>query len=311
MKKLSTKYPAINDYTGQLSPSRRMEGGRRLTTDYQKKSSPDRPLVSIITIVYNGEKHLETAIQSVLNQSYKNIEYLIIDGQSTDRTVEIIKKYEAAIDYWLSEPDRGISDAFNKGIAKASGDIIGLLNADDWLSLNQIEMGVEGLKQESIDFIYGNLAFHDDEKIQKFIIKGDPEYRRIIESRMPDLCHPTVLVKRRAYQRAGLFRVDFHYAMDYEWLLRLHKMGGQGKYLPELLGHMQLSGRSDQSFGAALKEVRTAAILHGQACWLAHLLFLYRVIKGKIRRQLEKRGMIKLLNWLWKKVNRNYLPTEL
>jgi glycosyltransferase involved in cell wall biosynthesis len=310
MKKISNKFPTIGDYTGQVPHPTRKEGGRRFNADHQIKSSSDQPLVSIITIVFNSEKHLETAIQSVLNQSYRNIEYLVIDGQSTDRTIEIIKKYETEIDYWVSEPDQGISDAFNKGIAYARGEIIGLLNADDWLSEDQIQIGVRGFREENIDFIFGNLAFHDDEKIQKFIIRGDPGYRQIIESRMPDLCHPTVLVRRRAYESAGLFRLDFHYAMDYEWLLRLHKMGGQGKYLPEILGHMQLSGRSDKSFVNALKEVKTAAILHGQTRWLANLLFIFRVVKGKFRRQLEKLGMIKLLNWLWKKVNRNYLPVE-
>jgi glycosyltransferase involved in cell wall biosynthesis len=310
MKKLADKYPTLTDYTAQLPHPQRREGGRRFIFGHQKKSSPEQPLVSIITIVFNGEQHLETAIQSVLNQSYKNIEYLIIDGQSTDRSLEIIKKYERVIDYWVSEPDQGISDAFNKGIASASGEIIGLLNSDDWLSENQVEIGVKGLTAENTDFVFGNLAFHDEDKNQKFIIKGDPGYRQVIESRMPDLCHPTVLVRQKAYQQAGLFRLDFHYAMDYEWLLRLHKMGGKGKYLPEILGHMQLSGRSDTSFVAALREVRTAAVLHGQSSWTAHLLFLFRVVKGKFRRQLEKLGMIQLLNWLWKKVNRNYVPVE-
>src|SRR5258705_5340519 len=100
------------------------------------------PLVSIITIVYNGEKYIEDSIRSVINQSYKNIEYIIIDGGSSDNTVSIIKKYEKQIAFWISEKDKGISDAFNKGIAKATGEIIGILNSDDWYERDTVAKAV-------------------------------------------------------------------------------------------------------------------------------------------------------------------------
>jgi len=90
------------------------------------------PVVSIITIVYNGVRHIEDTIKSVITQTYPNIEYIIIDGNSTDGTQEVIKRYEHKIARWISEKDRGISDAFNKGIAMASGALIGMINADDW-----------------------------------------------------------------------------------------------------------------------------------------------------------------------------------
>ena len=91
----------------------------------------DTPLISIVTVVYNGEKYLEDSIKSVLNQSYKNIEYIIIDGGSTDGTLGIIRKYEKYISYWVSEPDKGQSDALNKGFKKSTGSILAWLNADD------------------------------------------------------------------------------------------------------------------------------------------------------------------------------------
>ena len=98
-----------------------------------------KPLVSIVTIVYNGEKHLEQTIQSVLNQTYSNIEYIIIDGGSKDNTINIIEKYSDRLAYWISEKDNGISDAFNKGIAKSTGEIVGLINADDWYDFDAIK----------------------------------------------------------------------------------------------------------------------------------------------------------------------------
>ena len=116
-----------------------------------------RPLVSVVTVVFNGEKYLEETIQSVINQTYDNVEYIIIDGGSTDGTLDIIKKYEDRIDYWVSERDRGIYDAMNKGIDLASGEWINFMNAGDGLDsysiLNEIFSNKINLK---IGLIYGN-----------------------------------------------------------------------------------------------------------------------------------------------------------
>ena len=98
------------------------------------------PLISIITVVKNNEKYLEETIQSIINQKFKNFEYIIIDGKSTDRTLEIIKKYNTEIDYWISEDDKGIYDAFNKGINIANGELIGFVNSDDVLTPNALEI---------------------------------------------------------------------------------------------------------------------------------------------------------------------------
>ena len=105
-----------------------------------------QPLVSIITIVFNGGKHLQQTIESVLGQSYSNIEYIIIDGGSKDSSVSIIEKYSAQLAYWTTEPDKGISDAFNKGIKKTKGQIIGIINADDWYEADTVQQVVTAIK---------------------------------------------------------------------------------------------------------------------------------------------------------------------
>lgn len=250
--------------------------------------APGKPVVSIVTAVYNGERFLEQAIESVRSQTYPTIEYTVIDGGSTDNTLEIIRQYERHIAFWLSEPDRGISDAFNKGIATSHGALIGLLNADDWLSPDQIARGVAALEDPSFDFAFGDLQFHDARGEATFLMSGDPDYARSIRSRMPELSHPTVLARRSAYERVGLFDTTLRYAMDYEWLLRLHVAGGRGRYVPGLLGHMRVGGASDVALIDALSEVRTIAMRYGQPALWAHALFGLRAVKAVAGRALER-----------------------
>jgi glycosyltransferase involved in cell wall biosynthesis len=245
------------------------------------------PLTSIITVVYNGEKHLEQTIRSVIDQTYKNIEYLVIDGGSTDGTLDIIRRYEASIDYWVSEPDHGISDAMNKGIAASSGEIIGLLHADDWYSPDQVERGVNALIRSKADFVFGDLYFHDAWGRIHHRINGNPNYGKVIHKRMPELCHPTVLVKRTVYEKFGLFDTEYRIAMDYEWFLRVHKHGGRGEHVKGLLGHMRLGGISDTSYIRELKEVRNISVLYGQPKWAAGLRFCYRIMRTSIRRRMQ------------------------
>src|ERR1700730_3668142 len=147
------------------------------------------PLVSIVTIVFNGEKYIEQTIESVLNQSYKNIECIIIDGGSKDNTISIIKKYEDRLAYWHSEKDEGISDAVNKGIAKATGEMIAILNADDWYEKEAIRMIVETIGQ--LDVAYGDVQYWKDNK-KSFIQKGAAEH---LEEEV-SVIHPTVFVKK-------------------------------------------------------------------------------------------------------------------
>ncbi len=244
--------------------------------------------VSVITVVRNARHSLERTIRSVLAQTYASIEYIVIDGASTDGTLDVIRQYDDRIAYWVSEPDKGISDAFNKGIRAATGEYIALLNADDWMSDDQVAAGVAALQASSADYVFGDLLLHDTNGRILYRIKGDPEYKRVIQSKMPEVNHPTVLARRSIYDRVGLFDLGYHYAMDYEWVLRVHAQGGTGLYVEGIAGHMGLGGASDASFRKAVREVRDIAVRYGRNRMVAEIEYRYRIIKGEGRRLLER-----------------------
>ena len=265
-----------------------------------------RPLVSLVTVALNRVATVERTVESVLGQSYRPIEYIVIDGGSSDGTVDVLRRYGARIDHWQSEPDRGISDAFNKGLARASGALIGLVNADDWLAPDQIAIGVAALERSGADFVFGDLIYHAAGGRSRFRIKGDPDYARSIGRGMPDVNHPTLLARREVYEQVGGFDPALRCAMDYDWLLRAHRAGFRGLYEPALVGHMTLEGVSDQRFRGAFAEVREIAIRHGQPALAAWALYGYRLAKGSARRRLERLLPAGLHDRLRRRVNRQF-----
>ncbi len=138
------------------------------------KENNKLPSVSIITVVYNGEKYLEQTIQSVINQTYKNIEYIIIDGGSTDGTLDIVKQYEEHISYWVSEPDKGLYDAMNKGIGKAKGELIGMINSDDWYELDTVEIMLEAYSNHPTKSIFHADRYDIDDDGKRTVRKFNP-----------------------------------------------------------------------------------------------------------------------------------------
>ena len=194
-----------------------MEGGLR-TRDIFKQSRTDLPLISIITVVYNRVKYLEQAILSVLNQTYNNIEYILIDGGSTDGTLEIIKKYDDQIDYWISEPDKGMYHALNKGMNLASGEIIGLVNSDDFYFPETVDNVVIAYKKSEPAIWFGNqMRFFEYPEFCHFTYqKPDLSLMQV----HPSIYHPACLVHRDIYNQIGLFDEAFKVIADYDFLLR-------------------------------------------------------------------------------------------
>lgn len=218
------------------------------------------PKVSVITACLNSERHIERTIQSVLSQSYKNIEFIIVDGGSTDKTLEIINKYTKFIAYLISEPDNGIYDAQNKGLKLATGDILCVLNSDDCFYDNHvIEKVVDFLKnKEDIDFVYGNMLCLNPETQQAYLKKYPARLKKRFFLRGP-LGHPATFLKRDCFTKAGFYDARYRISADYEWYLRaLFKKRLRAARMNEITSIFQEGGRSAND---ALRLTETEAVL--------------------------------------------------
>ena len=206
----------------------------------------DRPFVSIITVVYNGERYIEQTIQNVLNQSYNNIEYIIIDGGSIDGTIDIIRKYDDKISYWISEKDRGVYDAMNKGIQVARGELIGIINSDDYYELDAVSNVVEAyLNNDKPDILFGDMIMIWRNSMQKIINAsiGNLKFNMTIN-------HPTCFVKSDLY-RERLFNIGFNIASDYELMLYFYTKNKRFFYIHKILANMRDGGISDAVYKTA------------------------------------------------------------
>ncbi len=206
--------------------------------------------VSIITVTYNSEKYLSDCIESVRKQNYKDIEHIIIDGKSTDNTVNIIRDNSAHITYWISETDRGMYDAINKGIQMATGNIIGILNSDDMLaSADVIRSIADCFETTNTDSVYGDLVYVDPINTQKIIRfwKGISYKRfRFRYGWMP--AHPTFYMRRELIAQYGLYENHYFTAADYEFMARYlykHKVGAT--YLEQMIVKMRAGGISNSN----------------------------------------------------------------
>jgi glycosyltransferase involved in cell wall biosynthesis len=215
--------------------------------------------VSIITVTLNSEKHIEECILSVIGQEYKNIEHIIVDGKSADGTLSIIKKYEPHIAQWISETDRGMYDAINKGIGLATGDIVGILNSDDILaSPDVIRSIVNAFETEDTDTLYGDLEYVEENDTSRIyrIWKGKPYKRsRFKTGWMP--AHPTFYIRRALVEKYGGYENHYYSAADYEFMARyLFKYRLSAFYLPKLLVKMRRGGQSNNNLKKRLRANR-------------------------------------------------------
>lgn len=213
--------------------------------------------ISIITAVYNNRATLADTLDSALAQNYRDKELIVVDGASTDGTLEVIQRYTGQLAQIVSEPDRGIYDALNKGIRLATGDIIGFLHSDDIFADDQVLARIAAaFTNSSIDACYGDLCYvrqDQPEHVVRYWRAGSYHPRLLARGWMPP--HPTFYARRELYERLGSFDLNYRIAADYDCLLRFLGKGNiRCTYIPEVLVHMRLGGISNRSLSNLLRK---------------------------------------------------------
>jgi glycosyltransferase involved in cell wall biosynthesis len=226
------------------------------------------PKISIVTAVYNGEQHIAHTLESVLGQSYTNVEYIVIDGGSSDKTLEIINRYREKIAHVVCERDQGIYDALNKGVRLATGDVIGILHADDRFNDQHVLKRIADIfMKEEVDGLYSDLIYikkttgRADRTIRYWKSKSFTE-KLLRQGWMPP--HPTLYLKKSVYNEVGYFNLSYPIAADYDFILRVFKNKNlRFHYLPEVTVHMQVGGVSNRNLKKILeKSSQDYQILH-------------------------------------------------
>ncbi|MCW3102600.1 MAG: hypothetical protein JWO09_1040 [Bacteroidetes bacterium] len=225
--------------------------------------------VSIITVCYNSASTIESTILSVLSQDHKDIEYIIVDGLSKDNTLQVAEKYSSRISKIISEKDDGIYFAINKGIALATGEIIGILHADDFYTDDKvISKIVKAFSEQKTDTVYGDLQYVDREdtsKVKRHWSSGGYTHGLFFKGWMPP--HPSFFVLKKCYDKFGVFNTTLRSAADYEMMLRLlHRYKCSTTYIPEVLVKMRVGGKSNVSLSNRIKanrEDKKAWLLNG------------------------------------------------
>ncbi|MGV8149905.1 MAG: glycosyltransferase family 2 protein [Alkaliphilus sp.] len=267
----------------------------------QEKHFNEVPKVSIVTVCYNSVKTIEDTIKSVINQSYSNVEYIVIDGGSTDGTIDIIRKYEKHIAKWISEPDEGIYDAMNKGILLASGELVGIINSDDWFLPETIDVVVNSYRtNQDVTVFHGNCKIINEHN--EYIKKPLANFKEEKFKSMP-INHPGSFIIKRAYDEIGLYSMNFRLASDYELILRFISKGKLFLYIDKTLTVMREGGVSSSDFVRSFNEARRVKHYYGCNRFLAGYYFLKSCSKTYIYKMLSQLPVINKYVFCYK--NRN------
>ncbi len=248
--------------------------------DGSKGEHTELPLVTIITVVLNARETLGRTLSSVANLSYPRIEHILIDGGSTDGSAGIIRVSET-VSAWSNEPDMGIYDAMNKGVAAARGDYIAMLNADDWYEPQTIECAVQSLRTSGHGFVYGDLAYYMPGTGKRVRRAGDPDYTRSLPGKVPATWHPTMVCKREMFETVGLYRTDMKVAADLDWQVRAFNHGFRGVYDPRVVTHHWGGGISSMDQCLAIQEGFVCAMAGGSRSprVLSYWMFRYAQVR--------------------------------
>ena len=242
------------------------------------------PKISIVTIAYNCENEIEETILSVINQQYDNKEYLIIDGASKDGTMDIVDKYRDKIDVIISEPDKGRSDAFNKGIAHATGDYIVMMNAGDLLADDALDKFARNY-EPGYDVIKGNTIRWNEKTGFKSIEHPVIEYPEIPFNFL--VCHQSTYISKSAYERFGGYGIDYKIVMDFELMLRFARHNAKFMKINENLAVFRMGGISQTSSKRRIKEMKRAMLENEHSKFNTYVFILYVRLRSLMRNILN------------------------
>jgi glycosyltransferase involved in cell wall biosynthesis len=255
--------------------------------------------ISIITVVLNNVETINDAIRSVLEQTYKDIEYIVIDGDSNDGTIDAIKSYGSKIDKFVSEKDNGLYDAMNKGIGMASGDVIGILNSDDvYFDNDVIKNIINVINTYKVDSVYGDLYYVKKNNLQSILrYWKSSDFKKGAFAKGWHPPHPSFFVKRNVYTKYGLFNLNMNVAADFELMLRfLEKHEISSTYLPKVIVRMRMGGASNNNLKNILagQQAILKSFDHNKIKVNKFMYFIYRYFPKII--QLIKRQLLEISN---------------
>lgn len=236
-------------------------------------------LVSIITVTLNSEKHIKETIESVLNQKNKNFEYIIVDGGSSDKTINIIKEYEDKIDYWISETDKGLYDAFNKGLVLARGNVVGFINSDDVYTTECLDIVEKYFKKYyDLDFLFGAVKKHWG------LLYGYKPWKIFFSWGFYSSHSTGFFIKLNAAKKVGFYNLKYKYSADYDLFYRMivkYKMKGVGTKKNEIFGHFRRGGYSSKiSFLDHFFEEIRIRLDNGQNKLLVLIVIIFKFLKN-------------------------------
>ena len=246
------------------------------------------PKITIITITYNSEKTVRETFDSIRLQHYDNLEYIVVDGGSTDSTLKIAEEYNDLITTLVSEADEGISDAMNKGIRLASGELIGIIHSDDLLEKGALVCLANEWDGES-DIYYGHsLMINENSEPQNILCA-----QKNLNGMKYGFCmvHASTFVTKEAYRKYGLFDMNYKCAMDYELLLRFYKAGAKFKYIDAVLARYRIGGTNMKMRRRTINEVRDVSVFHGGSRVIAEVIKMKKMLIDSIRPLLKKHGI--------------------
>lgn len=247
--------------------------------------------ISIITASFRSESTIKDTLESVNIQTYPHIDHIIIDGASNDGTLALVRTYGKRVTNVTSEPDKGIYDAYNKGLAVADGEIIGFLNSDDYYaSPYVIEHVMRAFEDQSVDAVYADLVYVDMNNIKKIVRHWRSKaYRKGDFSRGFTPAHPTLFLRRSVYDRTGVFNIQMRLASDYEFMLRaFHTQGVKSVYLPEVVVQMRTGGATGGSFTSIKKQnIEILRALDSQGVRVFTPIFFGRKIVNRLLQHLR------------------------